>query len=260
MRNIKKFRIFLLILIVIGVILLATQKLWVPELVNKILLLEGGKRAETDAPKKVEKTLPAISISSKNIKEENFSGKVAVISGASPLAVKMREYINETVAEFGREANTEVPPMREKFGEDSPSASFTIEINSKYIKGDKIESIVTDVYTYSGGAHGGTVYKVITADRASGKILTLSSIVSAQEQTAFTEFVKKQLNSWRPEGSSVSPVFPDEVKNLKFGSFANWSQDSKNLTIYFDQYAIGPGALGAVPFPLSLEKINNFLR
>lgn len=36
----KALRIFLLILIIIGIILLLTQKLWVPLLVDKILLYQ----------------------------------------------------------------------------------------------------------------------------------------------------------------------------------------------------------------------------
>jgi hypothetical protein len=71
--------------------------------------------------------------------------------------------------------------------------------------------------------------------------------------------VKKELNTWHPEGSDVSPVFPDEVKGLEFNSFTNWSLNDKNLIIYFDKYSIGPGALGAVEFPLPLNKISNFL-
>ena len=40
----KALRIFLLILIIIGIILLFTQKIWVPKLVNRILLSENTKQ------------------------------------------------------------------------------------------------------------------------------------------------------------------------------------------------------------------------
>lgn len=38
----KFIRIFLLVLIIIGIVLLATQKIWVPKLVNRIILSEGA--------------------------------------------------------------------------------------------------------------------------------------------------------------------------------------------------------------------------
>jgi hypothetical protein len=150
--------------------------------------------------------------------------------------------------------------MRAKFGADNPTANYEIDIGSKYIKSEKTESIETDVYTYTGGAHGSTVYHVQTASRTSGKILSLANIIKQNEQNAFTEFVKKQLNAWIPEGNDAPVVFPDDVAGLKFADFANWTLDDKNLIIYFDQYAIGPGVLGAVAFPLPLGKINNFLQ
>ncbi len=205
------------------------------------------------------KNLSEITISTKNIKEENFSGKVAVVAGKSLLAQKAEEYINQTVADFRKQANTDVPDMRAKFGADSPTAQYEIDIDAKYINGKKAESVVMLVYNYTGGAHGNSVYKVITTSLSNGKILSLSDVITKGEEKAFTAFVKKELNAWRPEGADASPVFPEDVAALKFDSFVNWSLDEKNLILYFDQYAIGPGALGPVAFPIQLVKIRNFL-
>ena len=240
--------------------MLLTQKFWVSKLVDQILLFEGGQNEKGVSSKQAGETVNPIHITTQKITEDNFSGSMPVISGANPLAIKMREYIQAEVAEFRKEANVDVPGMREKFGTDSPLAAYTIDIASKYIKSAKTESIETSVYSFTGGAHGSTIYKVITTDQSSGKVLVLSNIIKKVEQNAFTEFVKKQLTNWRPEGSDVSVVFPEDVKNLTFNSFTNWSLDDKNLTIYFDQYVIGPGALGATAFPLSLEQIKNFLQ
>ena len=236
-----------------------TQKFWVPTLVKQILLWEGTPTEKVIPSKTVGETASKISITTKTIQETNFSGSMPVISGTSLLATKMREYVATQVAEFRKEANTGVPSMRQKFGADSPLATYTIDINSQYIKSEKTESIVSDVYSYTGGAHGGTIYKVMTTSLISGKILSLSNIIKQQEQNAFTEFVKKQLDNWQQDGNA-SPVFPDMVQALKFDSFSNWSLDDNNLTIYFDQYSIGPGALGAVAFPLPLSQIKNFLQ
>ena len=259
----KTLRIFLLIVIIFGVGLLLTQKTWVPKLVDFIISHETPAKT-LPTPTTKEKS-SSISITTQKITEANFTGTVTVISGTSALAVKMQEYIKTTVDEFRKQANMDVPSIRAKFGADSPPATYEIDpaiyeidINSKYIKSEKTESIVTDVYTFTGGAHGSTVYQVMTADRASGKILALSDIIVKEKQSAFVEFIKKELNSWIPEGSDAPVVFADNVNSLTFDSFVNWSLDSENLIIYFDQYSIGPGVLGVTAFPLPLTKISNF--
>jgi hypothetical protein len=202
-------------------------------------------------------TLPKLSIETKDIKEENFTGKVAVVSGDSVLAEKANAYIESAIADFKKQADTDVPAMRKEFGADSPTAQYEIDIDAKDVKSSETESIVLLVYTYTGGAHGSSVYKVFTVD-ADSKIMSLSSIVKAGQEKAFTEFVKKELLKWKPSGD-VSPVFPEDVDALTFNSFGNWALTDTSLIIYFDQYAVGPGALGAVPFSISLDKIKNFL-
>ncbi len=214
---------------------------------------------ETPVTQELEKTTPAPTIGSEKIKEENFSGSKPTIPGSSALVLAARAWVDKSIAEFKAEADTDVPDMREKFGADSPTANYTIDISAKDIKGPKTESIILSQGTYTGGANGNTLYKVFTASLSSGKILSLQTIIKKDKQAAFTSYVKKALTAWRPEGSTESVVFEDDIKGLEFSTFANWSLDNKNLTIYFDKYQIGPGALGAVAFPLSLSKIKDFL-
>jgi len=245
----KTLRIFLLILIIIGIALILTKNIWVPKLVNKIISKEFTQ-AENTTP-----TLVPISITDKKISEENFSGETSVISGTKLLAVKMQEYISATISDFRNQANKEVPDIRKNFGENNPSSAYEIDINSKYIKSPKTESIVTSVYSFTGGAHGSTIYKVMTSNLSDGNILSLSKIIKNEKQNEFTVLVKKKLSEWIPEGSDAPVAFAENISDLKFDSFSNWALDGENLTIYFDQYAIGPGALGATEFPLSLKDI-----
>ncbi|MFZ2149616.1 MAG: DUF3298 domain-containing protein [Minisyncoccia bacterium] len=200
-----------------------------------------------------------ISITDKEINEENFSGSVASVSGSSILAEKAEEYIQTTISEFRIQADRDVPDMRAEFGADNPSANYSIEIRASRVVGEKSESIIISIYTYTGGAHGNSAYKVITASAEDGRILSLSDIITAGKEGAFTEYIKKELKDWRPEGGP-SGVFPEEVDNLKFESFTNWSLEENFLVMFFSQYEIGPGVLGPVAFPVSLEKIKDFLK
>ncbi len=256
----KAFRIFLLILIIIGLVLIFTRKYWVPKLVNQILIWEGGETYKAVVSEEEKDVVPKITITSKDIKEENFSGKVSVISGSSLVAKKSREYITAEVAEFRKMANGDVPGIREKFGADNPTANYEIEINAEYRKGPKTESIVMQHYVFTGGAHGNTRYKVVTTNIPGTKVLSLSNIITEDKKGAFTAYIKKELMDWRPEGSTGVIVFEEEVQDLTFASFKDWSMDEDSLTIYFDQYEIGPGVLGAVAFPISLSSIQVFLQ
>lgn len=222
---------------------------------NNISTINTGSQEE----KKEE--LASISIKQEDIKEENFSGITVRISGAGILRDEAQKYIDDTMAEFKAQADTAVPDMRKEFGSDSPSASYSINIDAKYLESNKTESIVIYLYSYTGGAHGNSSYKVFTSSKENGKILSLADVIKEDKKTAFTEFVKKELMSWTPNGDTIGPVvFEEEVDNLKLESFQNWSLDEENLILYFSQYEIGPGVLGPVEFPLSLTKIKDFLK
>lgn len=72
----KAIRIFLLVLIIIGVGLLATQKIWIPKLVNKILLSEGVLLTDNSKAEKMSaginptvKTAPTL----KSISKEEYT-------------------------------------------------------------------------------------------------------------------------------------------------------------------------------------------
>lgn len=195
-----------------------------------------------------------ILISKVEIKEENFSGSTVKISDGSELGKVTQEFIDQTVSDFRTQANTDVPDMRAQFGADSPTANYTIDITANQVKSKDTESVVIGIYTYTGGAHGNSAYKVFTYSK-DGKALTLSDVIKSEKQKAFTDYLKNELKS-----SSSLGVFPESVDDLTFQTLTSWSLDDKNLNIYFGQYEIGPGVLGAVTFPISLEKIKDFLK
>ena len=197
-------------------------------------------------------------ISEEDLEEENFSGTVARIGGDSPIALASRSYIDGILSEFKKSADTDVPAMRKEFGPDSPSANYSMDVTASRVESADTESAVIGIYTYTGGAHGSSSYKVFTASKSNGELLALSDIVKADQKEEFTSYVKNKLNKWGPGGEG-SVVFPEEVEDLEFGSFVNWALDGKSLILYFSQYEIGPGVLGAVAFPLSLEELKDYL-
>lgn len=204
-------------------------------------------------------TPPPLTITNKTIKEDTFTGSMSVIVGTSVLARTAQAYITDEVAAFKKSADEDVPAMRASFGADAPLSKYTIDIKATPIKSDVTDSIVIDQYMYTGGANGNSSYKVFTASRKTGELLEISDIVIPSKQDAFVATVKKELKAWRPEGTKESVVFAEDVDTLTLSSFANWSYSTKNLMIYFDKYAIGPGALGAIAFPIPLLKVKDFI-
>jgi hypothetical protein len=196
-----------------------------------------------------------ITIMEATIKEPNYTGTKPVIGGKGPLADAARAYVSESINAFATSADKEVPAMRKQYGNDAPPAHYTIDISAKKVESATTQSIVIDSYVYTGGANGNSLYKAYTATRT-GTLLGIRDIVKSDVQNAFVATVKKQILADKTIGSAI---FPDEITDLSMDSFANFSIDEKNLTIYFDKYQIGPGALGAVAFPLPLSSVAQFI-
>lgn len=251
MQKKLKIVILVLILVIVGLGGMLLKKTNQPTTVETTAKSETNTTEES-TPTPVEKTEESIS-------EENFTGTKSIIKGSSLIAERARSYIDETIATFKKSADEEVPDMRAKFGADSPTAKYEIDMKASYVKSTKTESIIIDSYVYTGGANGDDSYKVFTASRSSGKLLVLADIIEASKHDQFVLYVKKALADWRPEGGKNPVVFPEEVGALTFDSFSNFSLDNKNLIIYFDKFAIGPGVLGAVAFPIPRIKIKDLL-
>jgi|GEM_PF-1306785 len=209
---------------------------------------------------KLEETTQEISITKKNITEENFSGSIPVITGNGVLANATRAYIDTALSDFRKSANKEVPAMREQFGADSPTANYTFDMDATYIEGPTYASIVLSGFVYTGGANGNSFYKVFTASLSGDRVLALQDVIKVERQADFAGLVKSELLAWRPPESNGSVVFEDVVDDLTFDSFHDWSLDSKNLTLYFDKYEIGPGVLGSVAFPLPFTKVKDYVK
>lgn len=199
------------------------------------------------------------SITDETINEPNFSGSRPVISGDSAVAQKAEKYIDQLITDFKKRADEEVPQIREDFGNDVPSATYTVDVKAEYVQSPVSESIVISEYYYTGGANGTGSYSVFTSSGETGEILSLRDVIKEEKREDFLSLVKAKLISWRPEGSETLVVFPEEVSALSFDSFENWSIDDENLTIYFDEYEIGPGVLGAIAFPIPLSELQEFL-
>ncbi|MEO5645927.1 MAG: RsiV family protein [Candidatus Paceibacterota bacterium] len=204
-------------------------------------------------------TSKTITISTERIDEDTFTGTKPVLIGSGTLANTARKYIVDSITTFAAQADKEVPSLRQEYGNDAPSAQYTIDINAKEIDSSTTQSLIIDSYLYMGGANGSSMYKAFTTRSSNGDLIAIRDLVKPTRQKAFVPFMQKKLLTWRPDGTDQPMIFEDEIKNLTIDSFSNFSLDDKNLTIYFDKYQIGPGALGAVAFPIPLTLLKDYI-
>lgn len=197
-------------------------------------------------------------IEQEEITSEYFSGSISHITGSSAAAKAAEAYLHERFEAFEAQANTDVPALREQFGENAPSGTYEIHLTASVIEGADTESIVIEQYEYTGGANGMSSYKTFTSPKKGGKVLALSDVIAAGQEEVFTQEVRTRLTRWESENEGVS-LFAEDVATLTFDFFSNWSLSGDTLTVYFDKYAVGPGVIGALALPIPLTEIESML-
>lgn len=212
-----------------------------------------NKRNMTVAPTDTITQSPVVIIDSP-IQEVNFTGSRPVITGSSVVVSAANQYIENEIALFKQSADIEVPQLRKDFGEDAPPSHYSLDFKAKYITSTSTESLVIDGYRYTGGANGMSFYKVITAKKEGDSILALDAVVKNGQYESFTAYIKAELVARQ------QAIFIEDVQKLTFDSFRNFSFDDTSMIIYFDKYDIGPGALGAVAFPLPLSEVQQYVQ
>ena len=107
-------------------------------------------------------------------------------------------------------------------------------INEPY---NGIVSYVYDHYTYTGGAHGGTYRGTINMDEQTGRILTESDIFEPGYYQQLTSLLREYL----PKCTEMDMIFDANISPSD-----NFYVTSEGITYVYQQYEIGPYALGIV--------------
>ncbi|HRH31145.1 MAG TPA: DUF3298 domain-containing protein [Candidatus Paceibacterota bacterium] len=241
--------------IVIIILLLVLVGSYAMKRANRIVPADDQGNEQPIIQEPVEQT-DEITITKKEIKEDNFSGSMPEITGKSALAANARAYVEKTIADFRERANLEVPDLRKEFG-DLPPASYTIDLEATHIVGSVTESILINEYVYTGGANGMSLYTAFTVEKATDTILALKDVIIAEKQKAFADLVKKRLLAAGKAGTLS--IFPEDVNKLSFESFTDFAFDETSLILYFDKYAISPGAQGPIAYKIPTTDLRAYL-
>ena len=120
------------------------------------------------------------------------------------------------------------------------SYSFDIHTDAKGIL-----SVTENLYFYTGGAHGGMLRDSHTFDVVNGKELSLSDLLYGSNEEITNAFTEKFLEVEDMFFDDPSVVVPEELPN------AQYFVDAEGVTAYFQQYQVGPYAVGFVSATIS---------
>jgi hypothetical protein len=124
--------------------------------------------------------------------------------------------------------------------------------------GNNLKSLKLQEYVFTGGAHGGNVIQTYTID-GSGKLLQLTDLfnpgadVLGTLQTIARDSVRTQLGAdgtdedWLTQGTA------------DLEAFHNWIVDGDTLKITFDQYQVGPYAIGNIEVDIPFSQLGSNL-
>ncbi len=166
---------------------------------------------------------------------------------------------------IGNLAETWINTQKAQFLSDfttggSPSpAPWEMDINYSVTRGGNgLESLMLQNYAYTGGAHGGNIIQTYTID-GSGKLLQLTDLfqpgadVLGTLQTIARDSVRQQLGAdgtdedWLTQGTA------------DLSAFHNWVVDGDTLKITFDQYQVGPYAIGNIEVDIPFSQLTDVL-
>ena len=187
---------------------------------------------------------PAMSNICKTLTSSIFGEKFSGL----PVNEAISAYENDRTADY-RKANL---PLAEELG-DRPAASLDW---SDYITGaaggchKNILSYSITKYSFTGGAHGMTAESALNFDMKTGNLLTESGFFKEGYKDRLSELLSSRLAESLENPSDTSMLFTQEI-----GPNGNFTAGEEGVTYIYNQYEIGPYAMGIIRVTLPWEDI-----
>lgn len=124
---------------------------------------------------------------------------------------------------------------------------------------DQVFSFVNESYVFSGGAHGNGGVAGYNYDSQTGKLLTLSDVLSDREGL-YEEIIARLSEEYGEDG--LFPEYQETVRQEVYeepsglGDYdhrLNFTLTSQGMTVYFNPYEIGPWAAGTIKVEIPYE-------
>lgn len=123
-----------------------------------------------------------------------------------------------------------------------------------------VVSFLDDLYEYSGGAHGMSYRKGVTFDAQTGKQLSLRDITTDYDTFA-EEAVQRILYELKETyGDALFASYEETVRTMWQEENVAWYLDAAGIGIVFEQYCVGPYAMGMVEICLPYAEFEPYIK
>ncbi len=177
-----------------------------------------------------------VSSNTKNQEIFNFVGKVRS-DFETQFASVTPEQINEM---YGRQ-----------------DVQFQLVMNTKLATSTKTITYIIETYIYGGGAHGGTSVTTYTYD-ASGKLISLDDVFEGDYLAVISPKAREYAYKNFSDVSQPTMIDPGTAQNKD--NFSSWYLLDDAVVFIFNQYQIGPYALGTQEFPLPKSQVSTIIK
>lgn len=118
-------------------------------------------------------------------------------------------------------------------------------------------TIVLDVWSYTGGAHGIAATQYLTWDRSQKRALKLSDIVADGKSQALWQQVEQSYKAWRIKNHLDDA---EARKTWQFVHTDNFMLGDDGLTLRYQAYSIGPHSMGQPKLVVPYSRLAGILR
>lgn len=191
---------------------------------------------------------PGLHLRTETEESERYTLSITVpFTNNDELNEPIEAWINETKDEFFAAIEGTDP------GENIPH--LNVQVKTVQVK-EKVYSLLSSAYKYTGGANGMEFVKPFIVDLHNNKILTLESIIPMNKSDQLAAVIKEEIQ----ESNAAEDIDYESLETaLADLTDLKWTINNQILTVYFDEYEIGPGSLGILNFEIPMSKIRGLL-
>ena len=186
----------------------------------------------------------------KNSKEFNYSITLPQFKfNGKPMKDLNGAFTNEVLT-----AVRKVTAEGEELKNAGSAAKAENVINFKEYKNSfGVTSIVTDNYTYTGGANGMTVLSSYNIDNSNGKILTFDDIFIRSAKQSFEKGILQIVKN------NKSGRYLNDIESINLDDAVMYF-DGDYIVFKFQQYIISPRSSGNPTFRYNKETVKSFIK
>ena len=157
-------------------------------------------------------------------------------------------------AELKQWAEQEVQSFAEDFAESGKTSPYELKGSFQLLGASpRVLSVVWNVWSYTGGAHGNLDIVTFLFDRESGAVLEFQDIFEDMEEALriVSQYTLKQLAA-SPD-SDLAKIKDGTAPDLD--NFASFALTPDGIRVYFQPYQVGPWSDGVKEVDIALEEL-----